>query len=119
MNETGVFFLPAEAGCTATPDDEGALVSTGFAVLPVLVELKRIFAFSCGSMAMSTSGKSAVVKPARTNGSAAVLEVQPMGQRSSSLEGSQYDPSHVVSHPVTNTTVPSVLTFAEAEESVS
>ena len=46
----------------------------------------------------------------------AVLEVQPMGQCLSSLEGSQYDPSDLVSHPVTNATVPSVSTSAAEEE---
>ena len=37
-----------------------------------LVELKRVFVFSIGKIAISTSGKSAEVNPAGTNGSACV-----------------------------------------------
>ena len=68
MNETVV--SPTKAGCPTVPDDEEAPVSTGFAILLVLVELKRILAFYFGRIAISTSGKSAVVKPVGANGSA-------------------------------------------------
>ena len=68
MNESD--GTPTEAGCAATPDDEEAPVLTGLAILLVLVELKRGLACSCGRIAISTSGKSAAVKPIGAHGSA-------------------------------------------------